>query len=1273
MMSNMYIGSKLVHFFNSRKYIRLMLLPLLLALIANTCYIAPVLAQQNTSQQTHTETLDWKTIQPVAAGSLNNNDDTNINGEADLGSNAQPAALFAGAAFNYPQHNWPIYAKRLPVAYTGQHKISLTDAQYEALPLAYTPTNTNIITETIEPEIKTANDKGLPVVMVSFIPIRKNPASPSGYEKLTHFTLKISTTANQPNPNNPAKDPARIYTETSVLANGQYYRFIVNKDGVCRIDRNFLKQLGISTTVNFANFHIYGNGGGALPELAGAARTDDLRDNPLQINDQNKNGIFDDADYALFYAQGPDQWTYNPSLQRFEHQKHPYATDNSYFVGINSLPVKIMPVQAAPTQAPTQTATTFNDYYFHEAEKKNLIHSGREFYGEEFSAVTTQTFNFTAPNITPASTVTIKGLFAARSVGASSSFTLKAANKTANTPNIGTVTPGYEKSYARNGQSFLIFEALGDQIPVEVTYNKIDPTAVGWLDYLAVNVTRNLVFNTGQLLFRNVKTYQSGNDASWTSFVLSGNTTNVIYWDVTDPTNAVQLTPTANNSTVTVQTNVLRQFIAFDGTDFVTPAAIDINAGGGQIPNQNLHAVAFPDLIIITHPDFLTEAERLAKFHTEHNGYEVLLTTIQTVYNEFSSGTPDLTAIRDFVKMFYDRAENNPDKMPQFLTLFGDASYDYKNIEFEEGINQNFVPTFETAESIETIDTYCTDDYFAVLDDNEGNNLEDVALQLDIAVGRLPVHTKDQARQVVDKIINYATNTKTLGDWRTNFSLVADDEDGNLHLEDAELHANYLETNFPEYNVEKIYFDSYRQQTTPGGNRYPDVNSAINSRVFAGNLVMNYVGHGGESGWAHERVLGTGDIASWTNYDKLPLFITATCSFSRYDNPGLTSAGEVLITTPNGGSIGNVTTVRLVYASSNQRMNEDFLHHLFKPINGKMPAIGEVLRRGKNDAAITGTNNRKFVLLGDPAITLAYPQYQAVATTINSKPVGNGSLDTLKALSKVTITGEVRDAQNQRLNSFNGRVYPTIFDKRVNVPTLANDSKSPVTTFSYFRNIIFRGNVSVTNGEFAFSFYVPKDIAYQIGNGRLSLYAENGQTDAAGQTNKFFIGAIDNNAANDLTPPEVAVFINDESFIAGGTTNEDPVLIVKITDEFGINTVGNGIGHDITGVLNNDEKNVLVLNNFYKSSLDKYNEGSIAYPLYNLSPGLHQISVKCWDINNNSAKGYTEFVVVKDAKLALEHVLNYPNPFMDQTSFWFEHNRPGRQFNRYRAHYVVIG
>jgi hypothetical protein len=735
------------------------------------------------------------------------------------------------------------------------------------------------------------------------------------------------------------------------------------------------------------------------------------------------------------------------------------------------------------------------------------------------------------------------------------------------------------------------------------------------------------------MIFRDFRTASSD---MVTEYKLSKVTSPVTVWNITDRINPVAIETTTANSQLIwkVQSNNLQEFSAFDGSSFYSPINI------GKVENQNLHGLAETNMIVITHPDFLDQAIRLAEYHSEHDNMSVSVVKLQDIYNEFSSGAPDITALRDFVKYMFDKAPANQE--PNYLLLFGDASYDYKD---RIPNNSNFVPTWESFESLNPVGSYISDDYFGLLD---GDNM------VDIGIGRLVVATDEQAKSAVDRIIHYSTNTDlVMNDWRNVICLVADDEDNNLHFNDSEKLASQIDTTNRNINIDKIYLDTYLQESTPSGEQYPKVTEEITNRVNRGALIINYVGHGGELGLAHERVVKVADINSWKSYDNMPVFLTATCEFSRFDDPKRVSAGEYVFLNPNGGGISLFTTTRATYAGGNASLNKNFFAYTLKETQGEYLRMGDVIRLSKN-ATGSNDNTRKFVLLGDPALKFAFPRQNVVTASINNVSIHENT-DTLKALSEVTIKGEMQDYAGNKLSDFTGTLFPVVYDKPSRYTTLANDPASAQASFYIQKNPLYKGKASVVNGEWSFSFIVPKDIAYDYGFGKISYYAKDEYQDAAGSFIDLIVGGYNQNAGIDNLGPNARLYMNDESFTAGGLTDQNPSLLAFVSDESGINTVGNGIGHDIVATLDGNQK--FVLNDFYQSELDDFTNGVIRYPLSGLANGYHDLSLKVWDINNNSTTVYTEFIVAESNSMALESLVNYPNPFRESTRFTFEHNQ----------------
>jgi hypothetical protein len=1058
----------------------------------------------------------------------------------------------------------------------------------------------------------------------------------------------------------------RSYRSNSVLGSGTWYKFSVTSPGVYKIDIPFLASMGISTSnIASSSIRVFGNGGQMLPEANATPRADDLEENAIMIVDGG-DGILNGADYILFFSNGPDPWLKDSINHRFNHQKNIYSDRAFYFLSINGNGKRIPTQAGAPIS--NLTINSFNDHVFHELDTVNFLSSGKEWYGEEFANTpghsTTRNFSLNIPNLQTTSPLTLVSDCVARSVAVGSRFDVTINNQPFQTVNVPPVGGGLYDIVGQETSLSTSNTVTQNNLSVIYNFSPGSFNAQGWLNWFEVHSRRNLSMSgVDQVLFRDWNSV--GNNVG--RFVISnaGNTTQA--WDVTDPLNPVKMNAALQGTDLSFVNDCsrLREYVSFNATNFMTPVAI------GKINNQDLHSAGAADFLVVAAPALFAQAQRLAQFHQVKNNLRYVVVSTDQVFNEFSSGAPDPTAIRDFAKMFYDRAGSIAANKPKYLLLFGDASFDYKD---RVNNNTNLVPGYENNNSLDPLATYTSDDYFGFLDDLEDINSLVLVNQLDLGIGRIPARDAAEAKNYVDKVESYYS-TAALGPWRNNQLFIADDEDFNLHLQDAEILTNTSATVAPVFDISKVYLDAFRQESGAGGSRYPQANQVINNQVYNGTLIWNYSGHGGSSRLAEEVVIDQDIVNNWNNPARLPLFITATCDFAPYDNPVIQSLGENILVRPKTGGIALLTTTRVVFAFSNRVINNNYLQIALQPdVNGKYLSLGESIRQAKNFTYQTSgdiPNNRKFTLLGDPALTLAFPSLKVRATKVNGIPVAQA--DTLRATDRVTIEGEVTDAFGTPLTNFNGTVYPTIFDKPQTVNTLANDPGSQVVSFQVQDNILYKGKATVNNGVFSFSFKVPKDINYQYGKGKLSLYADNGTDDANGFFTNFIVGGTGNNAGNDHEGPEIKAWLNDERFVNGGVTNENPILILKLSDSSGINTAGTGIGHDIVATLDNDNRQYFILNDFYVGDLNSFQTGTVHFQLPPLTAGMHSLRIKAWDVLNNSREYILEFNVAKDEELVLSHVLNYPNPFTTNTQFWFEHNRPGQDLQVSVQVFTVAG
>jgi hypothetical protein len=1094
---------------------------------------------------------------------------------------------------------------------------------------------------------------------LTVIPAKK--ISGTQVEILKKFRVKIEYVQN---PSAGNRNPDATYT--SVLSAGDIYKISVNQTGLYKIDKAFLEnKLGINlANLNPKKIKLYGNKGGRVPEANNVKRIDDLEQLHIFVSGE-ADGKFDNNDYILFYAEGPDLWSYNQTTDKYSFDKNIYDDFNYFFIKIDNedgLRISKSPIVNSTPQ------NTYEEYDFLqrlEEDKTNLLGSytaaegtGKQWYGDVFNSSLrernyTSRFDFSGfVNTRP---LELEMVFAGRS-RVNNSVNVKIGSKSINRNMSAVSDLNQESLYARRvtiTDNFIIPESNPE---VRVNYPNVSAESQGWLDYIQIVNQRKINLPTsGQLSFRNRESKTTTNSA----FRLSGYTNQVV-WDISNPFIPQEMT--VNNSSIVFNTQGNnREFLAHNQLNGAFEPI-----GLGKVKNQNIHAMKDEDMIIVCFPDFKAQAQILADHRQKKSNIKVLVVETTEVYNEFGGGKADPAAIRDMARLLLFR---NPKF--KYLLLFGDGSFDYKGI-IKDMPYENFVPVYETDESLDPIDGFPSDDFYGLLGDTEGVNLVG---GLDIYVGRLPARNKDQAKILTDKIIHYETNPATLGDWRIRTSYVADDEDRNTHLSDIDDIARIDEDRHPIYNQQKVYSDAFRQVSTSGEKRYPDATRAINDNMFKGQISMTYLGHGGPLGWAQERILTVPDIQNWTNYNSMTLLVTATCSFGAYDDPSIVSPAEHAILNPKGGAIALMTTTRAVYTNSNKQLTDAAHELMYKKVNGNAPTLGYILSEGKNKYAneFFRINSRKFALLGDPSMQIAMPKLDVIVEKINNKEAATFG-DTITALKKVTMDGFISNESGNIATDFNGTVFLTVFDKKSNLQTLSNDGDaSPRFSYSMYKNILFKGAATVSSGKWTISFWIPKNINYSLGYGRLSFYATDGkEKDAAGLYNRLYIGGSSNQLV-DNQGPLIQGYMNDDNFVSGGMTNANPVLLLNLSDDFGINVTGNAIGQDITAVLDGDNKNTFILNDFYESKKDDFSSGKVKFPLSGLSKGSHYITAKAWDISGNSAETRIDFVVAEDKNSTISRVYNYPNPFTTFTQFQFEHDLINTEIDIVVNIYTITG
>lgn len=1049
------------------------------------------------------------------------------------------------------------------------------------------------------------------------------------------------------------------YGQSSVLSSGNWFKIAVKKHGVYKITYNQLQKLGVSPgKIDPRLIRLYGQEGGMLPQPNATPRPHDLVELAISVSGQ-EDGRFNKNDFIVFYAQGPDKVSFLPQQEVFSYTSNLYSEKNFYFITLGTTPGKR--ITTAPPGEGGSPIDHYDDFVYHEMDEHKFglsfhppgdpyeLKSGRAWYGEQFDLTSTYSFDYTLEGIRENTTITLISDVMAQSFSGSS-FKISFNNHEVAQQEVPLIANSTYAPKGRHQRDTIQFNATTVSAPntskQRITYTFVPEgsgRAIGFLDYFLLSFKRRLALYGDQTHFRSAAStgYASA------QYRIAGMPATGEIWNITNPYEPTRQSFHLESNTAlftSASPGSVEEFIAFH-TTIDSPELI------GKVANQDLHGMATPNLLILTHPDFFSEAQRLAQHRSATNSWTVAVVQVGEVYHEFSSGRQDITAIRDFVKHLYDKGPSTL----KALLLFGKASYDYKN---RVSGNTNFVPTYASRNSLDPLASYSSDDYFAFLENDEGEWGESPVQNhsLDIGVGRLPVTTPEEAAHIVDKIIAYETNQKTLGRWRKDIVFVADDGSKSdlftsIHQDQANAMAETIESSAPEFNTRKIFLGTYAKTVLPNGETIPKANEDI-TEEFGNALIINYTGHGSEREWADEKIFTEKEIESLENKN-YPFLVTATCEFGRHDNPTGVSSAEKCLLKEKSGAIGMVTTARLVNSSTNFSLNQAFYQALLQKESNRYLPLGEVFRRTKNNST-SGVSNRNFSLLGDPSMTLALPSLPIVVTEIRT---ASGS-DTLKALSRVIVKGEVHESDGSVVSDFNGTLEATLFDKRTPFETIGKND--PAYQFEQWFNPLFRGKASVKEGTFAFEFILPKNIAYEINPGKLSLYAADESTlrDASGSSSSFKIGGSEPGPPADEQSPEVKAFMGDTTFINGGTVSSSSMLVVRVKDPSGINISTYGIGNTMMAVLD-DDREVYIINDYYVADQDDYTQGWIHFPIHNLEAGKHTLTVKVWDTYNNPGQATVSFVVTDNDLLMLESFGNYPNPFDHKTTFYFTHNRAG--------------
>lgn len=1131
----------------------------------------------------------------------------------------------------------PFYTISVPIeeySKTSDYKTSINDCKYEPLNTVESNLLKNAnIADSIIFRTSISTERHNSSLDLRFCPIILKDGK---YQKLISAKISINTLFKTKKRN--VRIAADAYPSNSVLASGYWVKLAVRESGIYKLTYEEIVNMGVSSP---ANIRIFGYGGEIQEEdfsKISIADKDDLKEIAIFM-EKGSDEVFGSGDYILFWAQGVIKRTYNDLTGGYEFTPN-YYTDYGYYFATSDAGIGRRIEQAEKIEdTPTLTVNKSLAGVYHNVESINLLESGREWYGEKFESGTLER-NFQLPIENVATDE--DALLNIEAIATSSSATTYTVSFNGNvlSNNIKISAVGSSHQVANSGSiSRNVSCSNFDYQTVTLKYNPAASSNVGYLNYITLSAYKHLNFNGSsmEIFYPNDIEFDAV-----AGYEISGATSSTKIWNITDQSNITEI-PTEYNGTLsfTALHNDLQTFLALNTqASFPAPTIV------GAVANQNLHGLAQCDMIIVTPSEYMAAAERLAEHHRTHDGMVVHIATPEQIYNEFSSGTPDATAYRRFLKVFYDRAASDGSKLPSSLLFFGVASHDNR------GYKHAKLPliSYQSEESLLSTRSYVTDDYYGLLDDNEGGSL--ASDKMDISVGRLPISSNTEAENGVNKIIKYAQNSLT-GTWKNIFAFMADDEDSNIHMSQADKLSKSLYSLNKAYQAHKVYFDAYPLVQSTSGGTYPVARETILKDIKNGVLVFTYVGHGGPYTLSQEQTINQNDIIAMYN-DKQALWITATCDFSRYDN-NTVSAGMNVFLNPNGGGIALLTTTRVVFSSDNFKLGSAVYDYIV-PKEGEDPlTLGEIVRRAKIDIGYD-KNKLNFSLLGDPALVLNYPTKRIITDSINSL-IPEDAL--MQALGLVTIKGHIADENGDSLKDFNGTVNLTIYDKEETMTTLANKGNTP---FNYqdYPNILFSGKASATNGCFETTFMVPKDINYKFGNGRILYYgvSDDKKTEAHDYNESFQVGGSDPSAEPSEEGPNLKLYLNSPSFISGQVVNPTPVLFAHLNDSYGINVVGAGIGHDITIKLNNDPNKTYVLNNYYESTLNDYKSGIVKYQFEPLEPGLYHLAFKAWNLQNISSSAEIDFVIREKSIPEISDFSISPNPASDYVDLTLLYDRP---------------
>ena len=1024
------------------------------------------------------------------------------------------------------------------------------------------------------------------------------------------------------------------YADHSVLSTGRWVKIHVTEEGIYRLTPSYLSSLGFSDPTRV---RVYGYGGRILPEaftFTGAdALIDDLCEVPLYKNGND----------LLFFAEGVTRWTWDEDFEQFSHEPSPYSKNSYYFLTEGDTPLTLATL---PEASASHTLSIVPHHALYEQDAYVWFGGGRNFVDSyDFSTGRTHSFTLATPNIVTGDPATLDIAFTAAGTTSTTPVSVKVGS---NTLGSFSVPIFVDNESAREVTRSYNVSTLSTTNTVSFTTGNANPAR---LDFLRATYPMRLSANMDGVAFspcyNGAVTLQISDATEQTQLWLIG--------DSQTRTARVPATLSGTTLTATVSNGMGRYVLLQANKSYATPVS------DGVVANQDLHGdpESYDMVIIVSESGLLTEqAERLAEFHRTHDGLRVKVVNAGMLYNEFSSGTPDASAYRRYIKMLYDRAQSDTDA-PRFLLFFGDCYFDNRGVtsEARQFNLKDFLLSYEPASNsvtdfaIGTLNSYVTDDYFGLLDDGEGARI--VREKTDLAIGRIPIHDVTCASYYVDKVIAYVSG-EFAGSWKNRLVFIGDDIDNNLHMNGAESALAQAEAQAGSVVIRRIYPDATKRVVTATHTTYPEATTRLIREMDRGALMFNYTGHGGPTGLSHSSLIKAEDFVEHAG-TRPALWTFASCEITPYDQQEEENLGRMSLFSHEGGAIAVMCSARAVYASYNSALNDLFCQNIFSvdATTGQRHTLGEALRICKNGLVTTGRdvtyNKLKYALLGDPAVTLQLPTGTVVLDSIDGQPITASTFMQLRAGQIVRFSGHVAtDSDADAIDTqFNGEVTATLFD-RIETVTCLNNAGTAERPMTYRERTVqlYEGRDSVRAGKFSFEARIPLALSYSDDDARLVLYAVNNDRtkEGHGESTQFHLNGTADSGAHDTQGPTVVAMLGDpEGFIEGTTVGSVFTLGATVHDESGINTTSASVGHDIEMWIDGKTTDVTVLNDYFLYDFGSYQSGTITYPVMGLSEGHHTLSLRVWDVFDNSTTVSLGFNVRYDITTGLT-VFSANNP-----------------------------